>query len=249
MIWKRDPAIGNGFVPTELWRFVRQIKSPIIYVIGRPQHDRAGSKRRRNLRKTLPQAEIVTIPGVGHYPSEEKPAEFLAIVDKFLLQVSKILRMIFDDLSLHHWARQSRSILRDCPRNLLERERRRPGNLLVTPKTIGSTRFPANIDWCLIPRRSKASAPHCCTATISWTRTRTRMAWNTAMSPSSSWFVITRRPLRSTTRSGPNMGRVMAQSMNFVDPKTKQPPEVQLVQRGWLRSSARQWRHNTGQRD
>ena len=34
VIWKRDPAIGNGFVPTELWRFVRQIKSPIIYVLG-----------------------------------------------------------------------------------------------------------------------------------------------------------------------------------------------------------------------
>jgi pimeloyl-ACP methyl ester carboxylesterase len=27
---------------------------------------------------------IVTIPGVGHYPSDEKPAEFLAIVDEFL---------------------------------------------------------------------------------------------------------------------------------------------------------------------
>src|SRR5207248_7543396 len=34
VIWKRDPAIGNGFVPTELWRFVRQIKSPIIYIVG-----------------------------------------------------------------------------------------------------------------------------------------------------------------------------------------------------------------------
>src|SRR6185436_13626752 len=34
VIWKRDPAIGNGFVPTELWRFVRQIKAPIIYVLG-----------------------------------------------------------------------------------------------------------------------------------------------------------------------------------------------------------------------
>src|SRR6185503_21005886 len=34
VMWNRDPAIGNGFVPTELWRFVRQIKSPIIYVVG-----------------------------------------------------------------------------------------------------------------------------------------------------------------------------------------------------------------------
>jgi len=34
----------------------------------------------------LPQAEIVTIPGVGHYPSEESPTEFLGVVDKFLAQ-------------------------------------------------------------------------------------------------------------------------------------------------------------------
>jgi pimeloyl-ACP methyl ester carboxylesterase len=32
----------------------------------------------------LPQAEIVTVAGAGHYPSEESPAEFLAIVEKFL---------------------------------------------------------------------------------------------------------------------------------------------------------------------
>ena len=32
----------------------------------------------------LPQVEIVTMPGLGHYPSDEKPDEFLAIVDKFL---------------------------------------------------------------------------------------------------------------------------------------------------------------------
>jgi pimeloyl-ACP methyl ester carboxylesterase len=28
--------------------------------------------------------EIVTMPGRGHYPSDEKPDEFLAIVDGFL---------------------------------------------------------------------------------------------------------------------------------------------------------------------
>jgi pimeloyl-ACP methyl ester carboxylesterase len=36
------------------------------------------------LKKVLPQAEIVTIPGVGHYPSEENATAYLAIVDKFL---------------------------------------------------------------------------------------------------------------------------------------------------------------------
>jgi len=32
----------------------------------------------------LPQVQIVTMPGLGHYPSEERPEEFLAIVDRFL---------------------------------------------------------------------------------------------------------------------------------------------------------------------
>jgi pimeloyl-ACP methyl ester carboxylesterase len=84
IIWKRDPGIGNGFVPTELWRFVRQIKSPIIYVIG-GRSNIVPATTQDELRKVLPQAEIVTIPGVGHYPSEENPSDFLAIVDKFLM--------------------------------------------------------------------------------------------------------------------------------------------------------------------
>jgi pimeloyl-ACP methyl ester carboxylesterase len=38
----------------------------------------------QELRKALPRAEIVTIAGAGHYPSEENPDEFLAVIDKFL---------------------------------------------------------------------------------------------------------------------------------------------------------------------
>jgi esterase len=85
IIWKRDPAIGNGFVPTELWRFVREIKSPIIYILG-GRSTIVPAATQEELRKVLPQAEIVTIPGVGHYPSEESPTEFLGVVDKFLAQ-------------------------------------------------------------------------------------------------------------------------------------------------------------------
>ena len=69
VIWKRDPAIGNGFVPTELWRFVREIKSPIIYVVG-GRSTIVPAATQEELKKALPQAHIVTIPGVGHYPSE-----------------------------------------------------------------------------------------------------------------------------------------------------------------------------------
>ncbi len=34
IIWKRDPNLVKGFVATDLWRFVRQITSPILYVLG-----------------------------------------------------------------------------------------------------------------------------------------------------------------------------------------------------------------------
>jgi pimeloyl-ACP methyl ester carboxylesterase len=83
IIWKRDPAIGNGFVPTELWRFVRQIKAPIIYILG-GRSTIVPPETQAELKRVLPQVQIVTIPGAGHYPNEENTKEFLAIVDKFL---------------------------------------------------------------------------------------------------------------------------------------------------------------------
>ena len=83
IVWKRDPVILKGFVPTELWETVRKIKAPITYVLGGastivpPQTQQA-------LKTALPQAQIVIMPELGHYPSDEKPEEFLAIVDRFL---------------------------------------------------------------------------------------------------------------------------------------------------------------------
>ena len=85
VIWKRDPKIGNGFVPTELWRFVRQIKSPIIFVLG-GRSTIVPAETQEQLRRTLPQVQIVTMPGLGHYPSEENAKDFLAIVDRFLAE-------------------------------------------------------------------------------------------------------------------------------------------------------------------
>lgn len=83
IVWKRDPAISRGFVPTELWRFVERIKAPITYVLGGASTI-VPAETQAQLKRTLPQVEIVTMPGLGHYPSEESPGEFLAIVDRFL---------------------------------------------------------------------------------------------------------------------------------------------------------------------
>src|SRR6267378_5469202 len=88
IVWKRDPAIGNGFVPTELWRFVRQIKAPIIYILG-GRSTIVPAATQEELRKTLPQVQIVTMPGLGHYPSEENPKDFLPIVDGFLAKTKR----------------------------------------------------------------------------------------------------------------------------------------------------------------
>jgi esterase len=83
LIWKRDPQLVKGFVATDLWRYVRQIKAPILYVIG-GRSTIVPMETQEQLRNTLPNARIVTMPGLGHYPSDEKPQEFLAIVDDFL---------------------------------------------------------------------------------------------------------------------------------------------------------------------
>ena len=83
IVWKRDPNLVKGFVPTELWSHVQRIKAPVIYVLGGastivPAATQAELKRR------LPDCEIVTMPGLGHYPDQEDPSGFLAIADRFL---------------------------------------------------------------------------------------------------------------------------------------------------------------------
>jgi len=83
VVWKRDPKIADGFVPTELWRFVRQIRSPILYVLG-GRSTIVPLETQQQLRETLPNVQIVTMPGLGHYPSEENPKEFIEIVERFL---------------------------------------------------------------------------------------------------------------------------------------------------------------------
>jgi len=83
VVWKRDPAILKGFVPTELWATVRKIKAPVIYILGGASTI-VPLETQEQLRQALPQVEFVTLPGLGHYPSDEAPVEFLAIVDRFL---------------------------------------------------------------------------------------------------------------------------------------------------------------------
>ena len=85
IVWKRDPNLVKGFVVTDLWPYVRNIKAPILYVLG-GRSNIVPAETQEQLRKTLPSARIVTIPDTGHYPSDEKPSEFLARLDTFLAE-------------------------------------------------------------------------------------------------------------------------------------------------------------------
>jgi pimeloyl-ACP methyl ester carboxylesterase len=87
IVWKRDPAILKGFVATKLWETIREIKAPIVYILGGAS-DIVPPETQEELKKALPQARIVTMPGLGHYPSDEKPDEFVAIVDEFFARHS-----------------------------------------------------------------------------------------------------------------------------------------------------------------
>jgi pimeloyl-ACP methyl ester carboxylesterase len=83
VVWKRDPNLVKGFVETDLWRFVRAVTAPTLYVLGGNSTIVAPATQDQ-LKKTLPRVSIVTLDGLGHYPSDEKPAEMLSLVDAFL---------------------------------------------------------------------------------------------------------------------------------------------------------------------
>jgi esterase len=83
LVWKRDPNLVKGFVVTELWQHISKITSPTLYVIGGASRIVPVATQER-LKQTLPNVEIVTMPGLGHYPNEEDMPGFLSIVNRFL---------------------------------------------------------------------------------------------------------------------------------------------------------------------
>ena len=83
LVWKRDPNLVKGFVETDLWRFVRAVTAPSLYMLG-GRSTIVTPATQEELKKTLPRVSIVTLDGLGHYPSDEKPAEVLSLVETFL---------------------------------------------------------------------------------------------------------------------------------------------------------------------
>ena len=86
LVWKRDPALAKGFVETELWQYVRRITAPTIYVIG-GRSAIVPAETQEQLKQVIKGVVVVTMPGLGHYPDQEAPDDFVAIVDRFLARV------------------------------------------------------------------------------------------------------------------------------------------------------------------
>jgi len=83
VVWKRDPNLVKGFVPTELWAQVLKITCPTIYILGGASSI-VPPETQQKLRESLPVVQIVTMPKLGHYPHQEAPQEYIRIVQTFL---------------------------------------------------------------------------------------------------------------------------------------------------------------------
>lgn len=83
IVWKRDPNLVKGFVPTELWRYVRQITCPTLYLLGGASNI-VPPATQEQLKKEVPTSRIVIMPGLGHYPNLEAPEEYIRIVQASL---------------------------------------------------------------------------------------------------------------------------------------------------------------------
>jgi pimeloyl-ACP methyl ester carboxylesterase len=75
----------KGFVPTDLWEYVRRIQAPTIYILGGASTI-VPPETQQQLKKTLPDCRIVIMPGLGHYPHLEAPEEYVRIVQGFLAE-------------------------------------------------------------------------------------------------------------------------------------------------------------------
>jgi esterase len=83
IVWKRDPNLVKGFVPTELWNDVSRITAPTLYLIG-ARSNIVPIETQEKLKRTLPRVKVTVMPGLGHYPHLEAPNDFIAAVQSFL---------------------------------------------------------------------------------------------------------------------------------------------------------------------
>jgi esterase len=91
VVWKRDPNLVKGFVPTELWAHVSRITAPTLYLLG-AKSNIVPVATQEKLKHTLPRVKVTVMPGIGHYPHLEAPTDFIAIVESFLKENASTAR-------------------------------------------------------------------------------------------------------------------------------------------------------------
>jgi pimeloyl-ACP methyl ester carboxylesterase len=85
VIWKRDPDYVKGLVLGDVWKYVRRVTAPTLYILGGestivPRHTQ------EQLKAVGPHVQIVVMPGVGHWPSKEVPDAYVKLIREFLSQ-------------------------------------------------------------------------------------------------------------------------------------------------------------------
>ncbi len=80
---KRDILIQRDFIPLELWRYVEQVRAPLLLILG-SESEIVGQDQQTRFKQIRPDVEIVTVQGAGHTVVHDKPEEFDRTVLGFL---------------------------------------------------------------------------------------------------------------------------------------------------------------------
>lgn len=70
-------------IPLKTWSYVRRVRRPVLAIRGE-QSDVFVAEAAERLKRTAPDAEVVTIGGTGHFPTMEKPKECAEAIRDFL---------------------------------------------------------------------------------------------------------------------------------------------------------------------
>lgn len=74
-------SAGQGASPP-VWDRLGELRCPVLLTAG--EHDRRYATAARRMAERIPNARVTLVPGAGHAPQLEAPAEFVALLDEFL---------------------------------------------------------------------------------------------------------------------------------------------------------------------
>ena len=64
IVWKYDPNVTQGLGPVDLWKYIKLVKAPTLYMVG--ANSNLVPRETQEQLKALPHIEVVTIPDAGH---------------------------------------------------------------------------------------------------------------------------------------------------------------------------------------